>query len=457
MRSPLEFFISIILLLIIIIAAYRFAVKYFFDERGKSGWINFIPALIFYTFLFLVSLRGFESSIRSVIFDSTLLFFKEKDLVPALPAVLMQLNILILGVAVLTLSAILIILVFKRLPSKFRTLMVFSFLFLFFQIAGMFYDLYQVSPQGTHLIRIIYIIFAFVIAYVIIFSKQVRNWTFVYITFAASFISITLLNHYNSELERASVSLITNELAQPRENWIDFLVNETLNFAKAPENLYPVSNKKNINFDALAFSVWSRSSLKRESIVSAVAFIDSGQNILGKFIYGMKWNKSYGDITLPDKQILRNDSTTTGEIYVVGTVPVKLNGKTISFVVSALENGQGIPVKGEPDFLTGKRLFESAAVNVENLLIFEITGDRFTSLVGDVNVTPAQINYIKNNLVDKNETRLNIVSNNEVYSAYVVKNGEKIIAAAQKEKEISWSLLRFLQSLFHTSVFSSSF
>lgn len=452
-RSPLEFFVSTIILLAVIAAAYRFTIKYYFSPEGRSGWIKFIPALFFYTFLFLVSLRGFETSIQSVIFDSTLLYFKEKNLIPIFPAILMQLNILILGVTVLTFTSITLILIFKRLPEKFRTLMTFSLLFLFFQIAGMLYDILQLNPQGTHLIRIIYISLSFIIAYVIIFTKQIRSWTFVYITFAASFISITLLNHYNAILEKESVQMISAELAQPRENWIDFLINETLNFAREPEKIYPVSNKKEINYNALSFSIWSRSSLKRESLVSAVVFLDSTMKPLGKFSFDLDLSAIDSTKPDPDKPIIWVDTLSSGEVLVIGSAPVNLKNEKLYLTVTVLESSRGVPITDEPDFLVNNRLLESASVNAENLLIFKMNENNLQSLSGDLNLSPAQLKYIYSSVEDTNSAWINLINNNEIYSAFVIRNGDDIYVSAQKAKELSWSLYDFFKVFFVHSIF----
>src|SRR3989339_861385 len=109
-RSPLEFTITVLFLLIAVIKGYNYFLEYYFENqlKEKKRAIHLL-ASIFSLFLFLLVYRGIAASIRSVIFDSNIRYFKDFSLIPEPPVLLMCLNILLLASAVVLFSIVLIL------------------------------------------------------------------------------------------------------------------------------------------------------------------------------------------------------------------------------------------------------------------------------------------------------------------------------------------------------------
>ena len=76
-KSPIEFFVTALFLLIIAINAYRLVIEYINNEpvKIKNVFLFSLPVIVVSFFFFLI-LRGLSASIKSVIFDSTLRYFK---------------------------------------------------------------------------------------------------------------------------------------------------------------------------------------------------------------------------------------------------------------------------------------------------------------------------------------------------------------------------------------------
>ncbi|MCZ7612075.1 MAG: hypothetical protein M5T52_00615 [Ignavibacteriaceae bacterium] len=99
-KTPIEFFVTNIFLLIIGFKLFKYISEYYSESNSNRFTIfKFIlsPVIVILTFY---SLRGLAASVKSVVFDSTIRYFKEPDLIPSLPALFMNLNILLLGLAV---------------------------------------------------------------------------------------------------------------------------------------------------------------------------------------------------------------------------------------------------------------------------------------------------------------------------------------------------------------------
>ena len=75
-KSPIEFFITALFLLIIAVNAYKLVIDYINNEptKIKNVFLFSLPVVVVSFFFFLV-LRGLSASIKSVIFDSTFKIF----------------------------------------------------------------------------------------------------------------------------------------------------------------------------------------------------------------------------------------------------------------------------------------------------------------------------------------------------------------------------------------------
>lgn len=462
-KSPLEFTITAIFLLSICIIGFRYFNEYN-TNMPKTGKIDLRKAgitLLFALPMFLLSLRGFGASTRSMIFDSTLRYFKEPTLIPELPAALMELNLLLLGVSLVVASMIFvsgIALYFGRKYKKTFTLE-FVGLYFIFQIAGLLFDVLQKEPQGTPTIRVLFITLIFTLSYFYLIKTDLRISQFIYVLFAGSLVSAGMLNYYNSELERESLKTTALELTRPNEFLLEFLVRETL---LEHSNLDTRSHSEITNYDTEAFKIWCNSALHRESVSGSVMLLDSSMNKQGVFRFKLS---DFYDQTDENPDSIRNikvykeDFLYSGNKIIRGIAPLKNNGTKNGFIqVSVLYDVNTFGFNDIPGFLTSRKSYINSTIDLEKLKIFEFRGNKITKEFSDVKLSEKEVEkLITSKFTEYDEAWLRTELNHEEHLIYLLKKNENvpvdILAVALKAKDTSWSLFDFFKIFFIHTLF----
>lgn len=461
-KSPLDFFVTIALVLVACIYAFENLRTYYESQTRKSAAYQFYLLAFAGSAVFLILLRGLGAALKSIIFDSSLRYFKEPGLLPNLPAAFMQLNFLILGLCSVLVSVSILLFILSRASS--RTAARFVNLFIILQIAGVIYDFIQSEPQGTPLIRIIYITFVFVISFKILSDEKFSTFNYVYFTLISSVITISLLNYYNTQLEKESLKTAALEVTRTNDEWLEYLVREALfNAAGNPETIETLKNQQT-NYETAAFIIWSQSSLMREETSSSVTFLDRQKAFLGSFGVNIdnryRVNPSVLNYEGEDLKIFNNYyPENTSSRIVSGILPVRENGALLGYVIaSVLYDPAKIKSSNFPAFLQQGLSKNNSAVNLDKLKVFVFENGKLSSVYGDI--TPAVWhveNILKTPFSENNDAWINLNINNENYITYLLKSGEqksdKIIAVALKEKNLSWSLYNFFKVFFIHSIF----
>lgn len=466
-RSPLELFITLALFFFVCIMIYRSVSWYKPAFRlGQNIYISSI-ILLFGTFLYLIFLRALGSAMRSIIFDSSLRYFREASLIPNPPIALMHLNALLLGVCSFLISISLLIFFFSLLPerSKKETKNYFLYLLLFFQAAGFIYDALQASPQGSWLIRILYILMTFLIAYRERYKPEKEFYS--YIAFSAALIVALFFDFNNGQLERRTLKTSALELTRTDESRLQFLINEALTSAlENPEVLNSYESGK--NFDAAAFIAWGKSSLQREGIASSITLLDWQKRILGSF--GVSLDDKYRinpaiysddieDLTIYDDY----NPFGAAEKYISGIIPVKDGEALLGYVSASLRySAQRFPEKEIPGFLLFRAGSISNIIDFDELKIFDFIDGRLINTYGGLVPTNAQRSYILNSdFGDDGEAWMRLDFSGGAHLAYALEeesaDGERVIVASVKEKDISWNLYNFFKIFFIDAAFISIF
>jgi hypothetical protein len=106
------------------------------------------------------------------------------------------------------------------------------------------------------------------------------------------------------------------EINRTDENFLSFMLEETLRNATNHRDYLESLGNKYENFDALAFSIWSKSSMQREALNSGVQFFDRYQNLLGGYQVGLnpgkeifKAVKDYNDEPIIKELSFKDDNT----------------------------------------------------------------------------------------------------------------------------------------------------
>lgn len=462
-RSPLEFFITLLAFLAITYSAFRYSIKDYFASRDKHDHnIWSVLTAVLMIVLYLLALRGFGASVRSVLFDSTLLYFKDTSLLPEIPKAFMHLNVFLLGSASFIGSAAFVLILATRLPlGKTKSYLVpLITAFVLLQLFGYLFDVFQNEPQGNHLTRILHICFTFAIVYYIAEGRRKFVLIFLFVTFSSSVVSALLMNIYNTKLERESLLIVAKEIVRKNQNWLDFIVREVLIDAGNTD----VKNNSGINestdyIDA-AFKLWSNSSLRDETVPSSIGFYDNDGVLLGGVSFNVddkylgEWNNG-GVNSLRTEVVYHPDYDT----YAVrGVIPYTYNDGTVGYVlVEALSSSINILFNNLPEFLGQNMSVMRTPLDVDKVFILEYKNKDLIKGYNSLVLNNDQKYEILNSVNEQQrDAWLELDIKKEFYTFYVVmreKDYHEVLAIGLKSRDISWSLYDFFKVFFVYTIY----
>ncbi len=467
-KSPLEFFITAAFILVIAIKIYDYFQQFLESDNKKIFEIKslFWLSLLSLSLIFQWIIRGFSSAIKSIIFDSTLRYFKEPELIPNLPSILMNLNVLLVGIsAIVLLSCIIFYLngFFKKYESKVQK-KYFIYIFVFFQIEGLLFVLIENEPLITPFLSFIIITILFALSYRIYFFKSIKSINFIYFALVASIISITLMNYFNLDLEKTSLRTTTLEINRPNDNLLRFLISETLTNSIKDPKLLESFNDKESNYNSESFLLWAHSSLQKEPFNSSLNIYDDKLSLLGSFsTNGEDQNIQINNLSLPNtekpKIIETYQSDDSTKKNVTGVISIIDKGIVQGYLVASIEYDLNtLFVNNIPDFLSSKNNLINSVLDINNLKIFIFDKNKLSQVYGNIYPSLDQIKPILNAHYNANkEAWINLNLNGENYFVYALKNsvnGNQVITAvATGEKKISWDLYNFFKIFLIQSLF----
>ena len=464
-KTPIEFFVTNIFLLIIGFKLFKYISEYYSESNSNRFTIfKFIlsPVLVILTFY---TLRGLAASVKSVVFDSTIRYFKEPDLIPSLPALFMNLNILLLGLAVVfvVISFILVTGKFIKLLKKETSFPKFIILIILIQISCYIFFLRQPEPLVTPLMWLAFLSLILLIVANLIFREKRTSINVIYSSLAASVIVISMLNYFNLELERRSLKVIANEVNRANEELLSYLVEETLRNSEQNEKLISSLYKLNSNFDSEAFIAWSKSPLQRESLSSELVIFDRNLKPNGEFNVGF-------DVTVDYKKLLNN--TSDSEIHIseiesklnygigyAGIVPIVHNNIVDGYLgVAAKFSIENLGASDFPDFLESNKAAIGSVVDLDLIKIFEYSDGKLLSVKGNVFPSKEQREKLmQTKLSPDGDGWTSLSFNGEDYITYVLKTNKdhtvRTIVVSIKEMEVAWSLYNFFKIFIVHSIF----
>ena len=465
-RSPAEFFVTAVFLLIIGVKAFLYVRDYFssYTENSKVKYLRLLLILPL-ILLFFITFRSLNASIKSIIFDSTLRYFKEPDLIPSLPALVMNFDTLMftLSVVFMLIAFIVLSVSFFRINKSKYWKYYFLLLFIVCEALGIAYIKVQHTPLITPVLSIVIIALLFIVVYIICFrDSKIPAYNYVFITLIASVISITLLNYFNLDLERESLKTTALEVNRSNDNLLQFFLNETLLNAEKNDGLKKSFSLLNSNYYSEAFILWSSSPLQKESLNSSIIILDKDFKELGHFSVGVDEKLNYLDSlkakaydTLQIVQIEPGE----GQTLFLGLVPIKERGIIIGYLSAAInENLLNIWDNNIPVFLRSNKNIINSVIDPQQLKIYEFTDNKLTKVYGDIYPSLDQVKPIINaNFSPDNEAWVNLTLNDEYYLTYIFKsqaNGQsKITSVSVLEKNLSWNLFNFFKIFIIHSIF----
>ena len=470
-KSPIDFFISVLFVLIISIKIFQFGKSFLMVNKRIKIWNYFhYISLPFLLILFLYLIRGLNASVKSVIFDSTLRYFKEPNLIPNLPNLLMNLNVLLLGVSIVIILLI-ITLVFLSVYNTSNNKKFYLFvlgLFVFFQICGYYFIELQPHPLITTFLIFVIITLLFLISLRIYRVNPASIYNYFYITIIASIIVVSLMNYFNLDLEKESLKTTALEINRSNNNLFEFFVNELLIDASNNGDVKSSFLIQNVNYNALAFRIWSNSSLQKESLPSSLVIFDRNKEPVGKFDLGLGadavLDKKYLDEDISKPEIFELiDTDLPSTSIITGYVPVRLNNITVGFISASIKfNIENLGLQTVPDFLASNLNIVNSVINLNQLKIFTFENSKVAQIFGDLYPSLDQVKPIINAKFSKsNEAWIYLTLDSEQYLTYVLKTQmndvNKIISVSVLEKSLSWNLYNFFKLFIVQSIFTLVF
>ncbi len=481
-KSPIEFFISNLFVLIISIRGFRYLSGYLehrlngeVKEKLSLSLLIMIPVSI----IFFLTLRGLTAALKSVIFDSTLRYFKEPNIIPNLPAFAMNVNILMLGLSsVIFLLCFLFIVIPVFYSSNRRKLNLrFLSVYIFFQIVGIIFIMVQREPLLTPVLSLIFVTLIFILIYHTAFIKINSVYNFIYSTLAASIIAIALLNFFNLKIEKESLKTTALEMNRPNDNLFRFLINETLSHANRDTQIKKTFANINTNYDATAFIIWANSSLQKESINSSIDILNNSGDILGSFSVGLETpdfsklnlssiKKDFDTSGFKERPYINeykdiNDENTN---VLIGLVPFTNDSIQLGYISVAVElNEEDFISNNIPEFLESKKNYLNNVIDINQLKIFEFSEGKLRKVFGDIYPSTEEVEPILNlKFRQNNDAWLNLSLSDETYFTYILKTDtdgkSKVTAVALREKDISWNLFNFFKIfILHSLIIISLF
>ena len=467
-KSPIEFFITNFFFLLICIIGYKYLIDFITRKKHsqKYNLLKFSLLFIPVSFIIFLTIRGLSASIKSVIFDSTLRYFKEPNLLPNLPSMIMNMSMLMLGVSAVLFIIGLLVYLFGFLSYKNkRTIRVYILSsFILFEVLSYLFILNQHEPLITPFLGFVFVLLLVILFFRIYYSGIKSVYNFIFITLVASIIVITLMNYFNVSLEKTSLKTTALEINRSNDNLLKFLISETLESAAADNNLAYTFANHNANFDATAFLIWSKSSLQKESLGSSITIYDRNRKKVGGFEVGInddtKPKINFNKVST-DKPLILEAGATENSINrtFTGIIPIEDEGVLVGYISASISfNMQNLGAINIPDFLESNSNIINSVIDVKRLKIFEFSNKKLVQVFGDIYPSRDQIKPILNrDLSPDNEAWITLPLNGINFTTYIVKtdnNGsERIISVSLKEKSISWELFNFFKIfIVHTLI-----
>ncbi|NWF50607.1 MAG: HAMP domain-containing protein [Ignavibacteriaceae bacterium] len=464
-KSPLEFFITISFLLIISLFVFRYSVDYFRTPDRKRFRVLKVFLSIVMTILLLIGIRILSASIKSVILDSTLRYFREPDLIPKLTSLFMLMNVLLAGLVIILVSISFLLIAFKYLvfiKENYHKRFIYLCLINLLIIIGFYF--YQNEPLIPIHFYILISASVFFLLYYLVFIQNNSPYFYVYSTLISSLITITLLNFFNLELEKQSIKTAALEINRANQDLMSFMIREVLDQSNNNPELKESFIRMTTNYDALAFRIWSSGPFQRESFNSKIAIYNRNKELIGQFNYGLTSDYDPFDYI---KNVKENSSEITSienprdssENVLLGIIPV-YNREIISgYVVAAISYQlKELSQNNIPSFLKSSSEGLNSVVDLKDLTVLKFSDSKLANAYGSIYPSREQIKPILSApLSIFNDAWLKLNIDGEYYICYLIKtfepDHEEITAVLLQEKELTWNLFNFFKIFILHSVF----
>lgn len=442
--NPVELFITVTFVLVLCYKLYNYSAGYIIASDRMKVLVRILSPV--FLILFLTSFRGFAASVKSIIYDSKILYFQNTYLLPESPVGLMQLNILLLGLSIIFFSVSLIIFTIKPY-SRNNFLLKWIILFFVFQLAALFYDSLQASPQATPAIRIIYILFVFLVVFYISVRENTIYKEVTVFLFSASFLTIVLLTFYSREHEKDYLKTIAQDFNNEDVDFVEFMLNQSVE--ESDKIISEGSILANNNISSAAFLLWSKSALQKENIPTSFLIYNAEKKLISS--YGEQFiNIDTNFFEFFEKDTLIKNPASD---MMLGIKKFVAPAGHYYLVIQVKYGLKDIFTGKKPEVFSGRKPYSNTPINLEELKIFEFNRDQLINVFGDINPPLfIQNQILKTPLLEGKDgwTELNL--HGDDYLTYIFDNQKRKesarVAISLKEKNLGRVLFDFFKIFF---------
>ena len=464
-KSPIEFFTTVVFITVLSIQFFRYTRKYLYSTRKiKNKIFGYASSLLLSVGVFLF-IRALSATIKSIIFDSTIRYFREPNILPDLPSLGMNLNMLLMAFSILLVLVGLLNLIFKFVGYDINNFRKSKLFFILFIVGLIILASYYVSsdPLITPFLILVIVTLLFLVFYHVIFKSVNSAYNYLLFLLIGSVISISLLNYFNTKLERESLKTTALEINRVDSNLLSFMLDETLREFKNQKNAADIFENRYTNYDAAAFTVWAKSAMQKESLNSGIRFYDKNKKTLGEFFVGIDPDNKVFDGVSKGEEIniveLNYDNQNLDK-YFAGIIKIASRGITIGYVSAFVSfNIKSIGAVNYPDFIESNLSILNRVIDVKQLKIFQFENKKLKQVYGDIYPSRDQIKQIFQTKLDGiyNDAWVKLIFGGENYETYLLKtpnqDSDIITSVSVEEKAFSWNLFNFFKTFIVHSLF----
>jgi signal transduction histidine kinase len=457
-KSPVEFLVTALFAFAAGIFILRAVEKYFAHTETpiKQSWGLYAGVFAGYAFIILLSIRGIAASVKSVIFDSSLRYFNEPDIIPDAAHFVMNFAALVAVAAMLLLLLVIHRIVQKTVKpgAEVNTLIMYALQTPVLCALGYPFLHMQNTPLITYSLLVIIIVCLQALFY-LYEAYKVKFLYFLLITgLCSSLITITLMNYFNAVLEKESLKTTVSELNRPQKEFLRFLASEVLLRSQSEQSINNALENGDANFKAASFTLWNQTSLKQESVRSSISLVGTNHKLIGSFDAGVSTPQWLVDLlfTLPvkDMRIIDVPGGSASHNEAAGIIPLKNDNTVIGYVVVQIVFEPRMLIENAvPVILRGDTKFVNSVLNPDDLNIVVISKGECDYAYGDFYPNKTQMQDFANALNAGDEEWFNYEFNGEKYIVYAQQSSGAdstgIIAVALKERKLEWSFFNFFK------------
>lgn len=443
--SPFELFLTSLFIINIIFILNKIIKKNSYENKLKSlPDISFYILIVIFLFIYLMIWRGFGATLRSIIYDSAIRYFKEFNLVPEPVVLLMSTNMLLIGFIFISCAVIILNFILSLASKKWTIKNLLIIYFLLLQIIGFLFDYFQKLPQGTFLIRVIFISFTFTISYLNLKYNHTEFFKLIYKLIFSSIVSVSLLTYYNSELEKDSLKNYALDIIRLKEPQISFMIYQTI------ENYSSINFEKIRDYDVVAFQLWKKSLLKTEDLSLLIRIYDENKNKLGEFTNSIELNEYNYNLSEELKiHKIKNVFNEKNVLYGIKSFDEK---KQKIYLLIAVHFNNTLPEKNMSSLFRNEGKGITSSLDKSNVLTFCYQLNGLNNLSEILSIDESSLKILNNHILNKTkESWLTIKINNDSYYTYALLDespNANLICVSKPVKNFSWNLSDFFKIFF---------